>query len=455
MRFRILICLTLLMSVASVSFTGLAQEREWWFDIEVVAYKRNLSADDISEQFDSGLNLIDSQNSIDIISDFVHPDLTFIRANLPVCFAEPIESDFPDFTYQYDDSLYSDIEYQTLIVEQPILEEITDETSQNDELDEQPIETLPPPSLFSSPLIVPEWTPPRILEDHTCAYEPQENRQPFIRKVPKTINGVEWRNYKQPYLLSKSSLELIDLAKDIGRKRSLTTLLHMGWRQQVFFGQDESAPLHLIAGRNYGDTFDLGGKPLIKPEPVIVQVPLASDDGAEFNDELGLLETVQSDSVDLIAKIQTALESNEGVVNLEELIYLAQQPPIIDSEPLDYPNLTAQQIEIKPELELPDIWELDGKLKIFLRYIGRTPYLHIDGKIDFRAPVLETSTFVQTQSEEVNEELKQRLQSFEFKQLRRVISKQLHYFDHPLFGLLVQIRRYDLPPPVEEVEVVE
>jgi len=457
MKLKTAVCFTLVVSLAAVSFSGLAQEREWWFDIEIIAYKRNIAQDDISEQFEPGLNLIDSQNSIDILSEFVHPDLTFIRANLPVCFAEPVIPYFPDFKYQYDDSLYANIEYETLIVELPLVDDI----NQHDNLEvNQEITATQDPvtSLFSAPLIIPEWTPPKILEDHACAYEPQENRQPFVSRVPKTIDGVEWRNYRQPYLLSQSSLELSDLAKDIGRKRGLTTLLHMGWRQQVFFGKDDSAPLHLIAGRNYGDAFDLNGKQIIEPEPELVTMPLEFDDTAMLGDNLSQTERVAVETENLVSKIQAALNSSENIVDIQQLIYLSQQPPTLALETLD--GLISVEKELEPEtdvkLALPDIWELDGQLTIFLRYIGRTPYLHIDGNVDFRAPVVEASASTQNQSESQNDnDANQRLQSFEFKQMRRVISKQLHYFDHPLFGLLVQIRRYDLPPPVEEVQEVD
>ena len=37
------------------------------------------------------------------------------------------------------------------------------------------------------------------------------------------------------------------------------------------------------------------------------------------------------------------------------------------------------------------------------------------------------------------------LQRANFNQLRRVISQQVHYFDHPLFGMVVRINRYRWP----------
>jgi len=42
--------------------------------------------------------------------------------------------------------------------------------------------------------------------------------------------------------------------------------------------------------------------------------------------------------------------------------------------------------------------------------------------------------------------------SIPFSQNRRVISGEVHYFDHPYMGMIVQIRRYKKPDPIEELE---
>ncbi|SFD05956.1 CsiV family protein [Pseudoalteromonas denitrificans] len=73
--------------------------------------------------------------------------------------------------------------------------------------------------------------------------------------------------------------------------------------------------------------------------------------------------------------------------------------------------------------EYPDkTWQLDGLFKVFLR--GR--YLNIKAKFNLRQEDLTTD----------------KLKNFHFEQFRRVISNEIHYFDHPKIGILVQIRRY-------------
>jgi hypothetical protein len=89
------------------------------------------------------------------------------------------------------------------------------------------------------------------------------------------------------------------------------------------------------------------------------------------------------------------------------------------------------------------LWQLDGEFKVFLQYIGGVPYLHIDNDLRFKRP---------TQYNQYGEPTA--FDNIEMKQLRRVISQQIHYFDHPLFGVIVQIRRYQRPTLLDD-ELVE
>ncbi|MEO2281922.1 CsiV family protein [Pseudoalteromonas pernae] len=67
------------------------------------------------------------------------------------------------------------------------------------------------------------------------------------------------------------------------------------------------------------------------------------------------------------------------------------------------------------------VWELDGFLKVHLNH-----YLYITSNLITRHSG-DTDTGV----------------SSEFSQFRRVISGEIHYFDHPQIGMLVQIRRFN------------
>ncbi|KYL32862.1 MULTISPECIES: peptidoglycan binding protein CsiV [Pseudoalteromonas] len=82
-------------------------------------------------------------------------------------------------------------------------------------------------------------------------------------------------------------------------------------------------------------------------------------------------------------------------------------------------------VQSKPQLfdtsEQPlSYWELDGLFKIHLRH-----YLYITADFD------------------VNEKLPNGdIESARFSQFKRVISGEIHYFDHPRMGMIVQIRKY-------------
>jgi len=66
-------------------------------------------------------------------------------------------------------------------------------------------------------------------------------------------------------------------------------------------------------------------------------------------------------------------------------------------------------------------WELDGLLKIHLRH-----YLYINADFDI------------SEKQDNGE-----LESARFSQFRRVFSEDIHYFDHPRMGMIVQIRKFN------------
>lgn len=65
-------------------------------------------------------------------------------------------------------------------------------------------------------------------------------------------------------------------------------------------------------------------------------------------------------------------------------------------------------------------WELDGLFKIHLRH-----YLYITANFDI------------SQKHDSGE-----IEAARFSQFRRVISEEIHYFDHPRMGMIVQIRKF-------------
>ena len=90
----------------------------------------------------------------------------------------------------------------------------------------------------------------------------------------------------------------------------------------------------------------------------------------------------------------------------------------------------------KPEKPL-QAWFLDGFFKVHLDH-----YLYITA--DFN--VLNQDKI--EQANEGNENIADKL--INFNQNKRVITGEIHYFDHPYVGMIVQIRRFDPTKPEGE-----
>jgi hypothetical protein len=88
----------------------------------------------------------------------------------------------------------------------------------------------------------------------------------------------------------------------------------------------------------------------------------------------------------------------------------------------DFVSLLNSKPELFIDPDQPTVnWELDGLFKIHLRH-----YLYITADFDI-SQKLENGD----------------IESARFSQFRRVISGEVHYFDHPRMGMIVQIRKFN------------
>ncbi|ADN76715.1 conserved hypothetical protein [Ferrimonas balearica DSM 9799] len=98
------------------------------------------------------------------------------------------------------------------------------------------------------------------------------------------------------------------------------------------------------------------------------------------------------------------------------------------------------------------VWQLNGWLRIYLDH-----FLFIETKLDLReegerrwsATSLEADSGALAADVTVAEESEPFLLTIPLEQNRRVRSREIHYFDHPKMGLIVQIRRMEQPQPSE------
>ena len=113
----------------------------------------------------------------------------------------------------------------------------------------------------------------------------------------------------------------------------------------------------------------------------------------------------------------------------------------------------------KPNVKyINDKWEIDGNLKIYLAH-----YLYVDSQLIIRKRVMQTVTNDVQEEDAVLDIVNSQngaqvirpndtiipfkhakhsvIKEVLFDQNRRLRSGEIHYFDHPLMGMLIQIRK--------------
>ncbi|WP_218418630.1 CsiV family protein [Alteromonas lipotrueae] len=325
-----------------------------------------------------------------------------------------------------------------------------------------------------------------------------DNRLPAPKELPITPEGSDWPLASHAHLLTKNAQEMTSLSRQIRQNRDLTRLLHVTWRQPVKFGKDEAFNVRLFAGNNFSDEFDQEGvqRPPQPPLRFGSTASISGTSGSNSFNENGLDENSYQNLEEKIQRLDSTTSgvSATGGLNdyqgnsqplglntsstetiTSDFFYdldarLASPAPILFKDLLALDNADviddADESNISAAFRAP-IWKVDGNMKVFLKYINRVPYLHIDSELFYRQPIpvegqaaassSSSISSINSNNENVsashvsaNATPEYQLVSLPFSEQRRVISNQLHYFDHPLFGMVVQIRRYKRPTAPEE-----
>lgn len=311
-----------------------------------------------------------------------------------------------------------------------------------------------------------------------------DNRLPAPKQLPVVIEGNDWPLSASSHLLSSDIHELTSISRQIRSNRALERLLHVAWRQPVNFGKNNAFNVRLFGGTNYADQFNVDGNEV---EPSSAQSTFMLDDNASQNSQ-GFLQGEEARNA--ASNIESSSEPNlysgspsntttststsaaSSLYNTSNDFFAQLDAKLQAPSPITFSELQSLNREDNGEVsstengnnEQTPIWEIDGRMKVFLKYINRVPYLHIDSELFYRHPVpetflsagIDTPTIAEGNTQENTQEnaelsptepqqLAYQLVSIPLAEQRRVISKQLHYFDHPLFGFIVQIRRYKRP----------
>ena len=486
------ICLSLGLVHQSLS----AAEQDWWFDVEVIIFKRDTQVTQLSEKFVNHSITAPKPSTLDLLTPYLQPDLSYLRAGLPFCrvserakVQQQFEQDFafpeapapasdpqeePELSEQAQVSEDDNFHYEVVSSERQNEEnnsETGERAASTDDAENAQYSSTPgweeatPSEPADTETTVErmrdlsvnwiEWQVPQQLP---CVYaeqlalltnpfdEPQSNG-PLIAQldsVPVKINGIDKQRKGQAFLLPQSELNLTSLLKGINKQHDLQTILHLGWRQEVVFGEDKAQAIRLFAGKNYGLAFLPNGhkRPNVSDSLASQSahyVPFAEQQHLSEHDVLQQQDQqIYQQNSDLLNRLREALSSEQPLD-----LSLMPAPSALQAAP----TLTDPTLSQVAE----PIWQFDGEIKVYLQNVGRTPYLHIDNDFDFRQPIFDPSLINRAESNTLTvmtgdqDRQANLLQSVNFKQYKRVISKQLHYFDHPLFGMVVIINRYNWP----------
>jgi len=302
-----------------------------------------------------------------------------------------------------------------------------------------------------------------------------------VKNIPKKLNPAGVHVSDSPYLIADDSLLLKDISKRLGWSKEFRPLLHLGWRQ-VGITKNKAVPVKLHAGKNLENSYQealteyqlavieaeaieqklleelqqsavlehseynaieqplsssvlsqetietenktellpLDSEQLIKVKQKQQALRFLFDDINQFNDE-AFLATIDKDNKQTLAHVLTGNKLTTDISDVME--NQASTPYLLDMNNPPLPPL--QQ------------WFIDGFFKVHLDH-----YLFIN--VDFNV-YNQNQVNISTKDDDSS-----KIKLVNFSQNRRVITGEIHYFDHPHLGMIVQIRRFDPSKPADE-----
>jgi len=306
-----------------------------------------------------------------------------------------------------------------------------------------------------------------------------------VDALPSRLNASGLHKNDSPYLIANESLLLKDISQRLRWSKEFKPLLHFGWRQVGIKLPKKATPLKLFAGDHIEHSYQQAltdyqleiEQAREIEENLLAQLALAqtsaqmnnqtpfqkssSDENLSFTDEnigsndntvleinelalkveqrqqvleqlFSRIEYINKDQIDetTVNDLVNDLVNNMGQESLEDLLTSSEPELALDEQ--------ANSISGIPNKPLQP-WSLDGFLKVYLdgRYLFITADFNIFNQDDIK---------IETEEGETNKQVK----LINFSQNRRVITGEIHYFDHPYIGMVVQIRRFDPTKPKDE-----
>jgi len=494
--FLLLIFISLQLFINKNAWAAKGVEAERWFEIEVILFKQLNDKAALKEQFPDKLNakkLPEYSNSFDLLNPYLQPNLARIKQFATLCgeqdaqhlFLNSLQSVSTPFPEQmqlieqvapfsmpdFNAEIYIS---DTLTLEnKPEIFNHTDEVSGETVLQEaEKIDVVS----FEFDFQQAELAKAIFSTQNLCVITQIEIDSLFdkeqlanydldffdVETLPSRLNAAGAHVTDSPYLIADQSLLLKDISQRLRWSKEFRPLLHFGWRQ-VGITKKKAIPLKLFAGKHLSYEYQQALTDYQKEveEAKIVEQNLSSQSVQDINqrlhneaDKLTISTNIKAVDNELIVKaakkhqvLNDLFSQSENItsynidnVTIQAIVEQIGQQSIIDtlSTNADEMNINDQAVVVSNNpIEPMQPWFLEGFFKVHLdRYLYITADFNLFNQNDVKI------------QNEGNENIDTKL--INFSQNRRVITGEIHYFDHPYMGMIVQIRRFDPSKPADE-----
>ena len=428
-------------SVSSSVFAIQTEEPERWFEIEVILFKQLGDKTLLKEQFPDNVSTTTLplyKQHFDLLTSYLQPNLTGIKQFMPLCSEQDGRNIYLE-SLQQTNTYFADALKEIQHVDNFNMPKFSAENKATAEDLSSPLFSTQNICIISRKDIENLFTNEQLDDFQLNAFD--------VEVLPTKLNALGEHISYRPYLIANESLLLADINQRLQWSKEFKPILHFGWRQ-VGITRDKAIPLRLFAGKNldyqykkvlssYQSTLDEA-----KLAEQIIFRQLNSVDQQEVDDKkiqigqknIRNAEIKQQKLTQIFNDIETIDNTyiNRLIGDLEQQTF----EELITTNGGDS-NISKQLSISSPPLEPLQPWFLDGFFKVHLDH-----YLYITADFNVLSQSLDKSTD--------NTPNKDTVKLINFSQNKRAITGEIHYFDHPYIGMIVQVRRFDPSKPKEE-----
>ena len=260
----------------------------------------------------------------------------------------------------------------------------------------------------------------------------QEDTRTAVEKALASLPLLE-------YLDSETHL-LNDMAKSIGRRSNHQVLFHQAWHQEL--GAAAIAPSIPIAG---GESFD-------NHRELEGSIKLNKDRYLHITSDLWLTQYILRNNAQWDRLTQEATENSlltASIIDINpvpdfplDLVRMAEDAAIREAA-------LAQIIEDEAlyEFTLEQGGQVSESLEIPIDMNGDVINVTDESKdLDIDSGILESDIdALVNEAEELNVDLFEASKTYVLKEHRKMKRAEVHFLDHPMMGLIIQITKYEVP----------